>query len=120
MATNVISEVKIDTDKEDVLFIFCNESANPRDGDLVEKYVSQISNHFRRIDSMGTCYSICESSKLPVIIMVVEELVHGFVPKIHDLKQVLAIYVWSVEREEHVKADYKIDYDELQKYHKVT
>jgi hypothetical protein len=106
MATAVLSNDDFQTsidDKNLEIFslIWLDENVNVKDTRDTEQKLRSIINHLKKFQDVKQCQQYIEqrSKKDRLIIIVSGQLGREIVPSIHNLRQVMSIYVYCMDKE---------------------
>jgi 2-phosphoglycerate kinase len=105
MATAVISnnDFKINTDDRNLeifSLIWLDENVNIKSSRDTEQKLRSIINHLKKFEDVRQCQEYIEerSKKDRLILIVSDQLGEEIVPLIHNLRQMMSIYVYCINK----------------------
>jgi hypothetical protein len=114
MASAVLSKndlpMKIDdTNLEIFSLIWLDQNVNIIDNKDTEQKFRSIINHLKKFQDVKQCQQFIEqrSKKDRLILIINDELGREIVPLIHNLRQVMSIYIYNINQKSDEQSTYK-------------
>ena len=92
-----------DTNAQNNLLIWLDNSEKSEQNDAYERSLRDINNNFGKFKNEGECEKFIKSNPVPAQITLIANggLGREIVPKINQLSQIAAVYIFCLDQEKH-------------------